>query len=148
MLPHQIVCDKVADALVERGRAFQVSEQERQARDLEPLVRVERVGLVDVAERLIGEQSFGGDERLARPSRSCSASPAIHSAGRTRRRAVFERQPQRPGPQFDGAGRRRDLIEYHRQCLPFARRLALDVDELRAVRHRIEHDDEIGGQLD
>ena len=85
---------------------------------------------------------------LRRPSRSCSLSPATHSAGQHARvGAVFQRQPQRPGPQLDRAGRRPQLVEDHRQVLPLARRLALDVDELRRMRHRIEDDDELGRQL-
>ncbi len=56
MLAHQIVGHDVADPVVELGRALEVGEQERQARDLQPLVDVERVGAIDVAERLVGEQ--------------------------------------------------------------------------------------------
>ena len=63
MLAHQIVGDDVADPLVELGRAFEVGEQERQAGDLQPLIDVERVGAIDVAERLVGEQQLRGQER-------------------------------------------------------------------------------------
>ena len=50
MLTHQIVSDEIADALIERRRALEVGEQEGQARDLEPLIDVERIGAIDVAE--------------------------------------------------------------------------------------------------
>ena len=148
MLADQIVGDQIADALIERGRALQVREQERQARDLEPLIRLERLGLVDVAEGLISEKPFGGDERFAPGEKIVQ-----RVAGEPQRRqnpalgTVLQRQPQRPGSQFDGAGLRCDLIEYHRQCLPVACRLALDLDDLPAVRHRLKHNDEARGQL-
>ena len=65
MRPHQVEGDEVADPIVEFGRALQVGEQEGQAGDLEPLVEVERVGSVDVAEGLVGQQPLRGQERPA-----------------------------------------------------------------------------------
>ena len=62
---HQIEGDEIANPLVELGRAFEVGEQERQAGDLQPLVDVERVGAVDVAESLVGQEPLGGEEALA-----------------------------------------------------------------------------------
>ena len=61
--------------------------------------------------------------------------------------AVVERQPQRAGPHLGGAGRRVHLVEDQRQILALARRLAFHVDEMRGVRHRLEHDHELGRQL-
>ena len=61
--------------------------------------------------------------------------------------AVFQRHPQRPGPHLDGSDRRLDLVEHHGERLPLMRRLALDVNELGAVRHRIEDNDELLRQL-
>ena len=148
MLAHQIVGDEIADALVKRGRAFEIGEQESQAGDLELLIDVERVGAVDVAKGLIGEKPLCGHERLALAKEIMKL-----FAGDPKSRqhaavgAVFQRQPQRPGPHLHGSGRRFDIVEDQRQRLALARRLALDVDELRAVGHRIERDDEIVGQL-
>ena len=62
MRPHEVEGDEVADPLVEFGRAAQVGEQEGQAGDLEPLVHVQRIGAVEVAEGLVGEQPLGGEE--------------------------------------------------------------------------------------
>ena len=59
---HEIEGDEVADPLVELGRAAEVGEQEGQAGDLQPLVDVERIGAVEVAERLVGEQPLGREE--------------------------------------------------------------------------------------
>ncbi len=61
--------------------------------------------------------------------------------------AVFQRQPQRPRPHLHRAGRRLHRIEHDGQRLPLLGRFALDVDELRGMRHRIEHDDEFRRQL-
>ena len=107
MLAHQIVGDEIADALVERGRALEVGEQEGQAGDLEPLIDVERVGAIDVAEGLVGEKALGGEERLALAEQMMQ-----RVAGDPQRRqhaavgAVFQRQPQRPRPHLHGPGRR------------------------------------------
>ena len=99
MRPHQIEGDEVPDPLVERGRAAQVGEEEGQAGDLQPLVDVERVGAVDVAERLVGEKPLGGEERP----------PLLHHVvqivvgdedGRQELSlgAVLDGKPQRPRP--------------------------------------------------
>ena len=103
MLAHQVEGDQVADPLVELGRALEVGEQEGEAGDLQPLVDVERVGAVDVAEGLVGQQALGGQERPALAER-CRAARRRRSRrpGSTRAvGAVLERQPQRPGPQVD-----------------------------------------------
>ena len=99
MLAHQIVGDEIADPLVKRGRAFEVGEQKSQADDLEPLVDVERVGAIDVAEGLVGENALGGEERpaladqLVEARRSRSTPPAARAAG-----AVRHGQPHRARP--------------------------------------------------
>ena len=67
MLAHEIIGHQIADPLVERSRAFQVREQERQTGDLEPLIYIEGVGPVDVAEGLIGQEPLSGQERAAAP---------------------------------------------------------------------------------
>ena len=67
MLVDEIEGDEVADALIEFGGVLEIAEQERQAQDLEALADGERVGPVDIAKRLIGEQTRCGEHRLAPP---------------------------------------------------------------------------------
>ena len=55
MPAHEIIGNQITDTVVELGRAFEVGEQEGKAGDLEPLLRIERVGAVQVAENLVGE---------------------------------------------------------------------------------------------
>src|SRR5208283_1667450 len=54
---YDVVRRQIADTLVERGRALEVREEDRQARQLEALVDVERAGPVHVTERLIRKHS-------------------------------------------------------------------------------------------
>src|SRR6202522_3103675 len=61
--------------------------------------------------------------------------------------AILERNAQRSRLHLDRANRRLHIIEDHRQRLPLARRLTLDVDELRSMRHWIEYDHKLLGQL-
>ena len=56
MTAHEIEGGEIADPLVERGRASEVGEQDGQARDLEPLLGIERPAAIEIAERLIAEQ--------------------------------------------------------------------------------------------
>ena len=94
MRAHQVVGDEVADALVELGRAFQVGEQEGQAGDFQALVDVERIGPVDVAERLIGEQALGGQERPAPAEQAVErVARDPHSRQHPRVGPVLEREP-------------------------------------------------------
>jgi hypothetical protein len=65
MLAHDIVGDEIADPLIERGRALEIGEEERKARDLEPLIDIEEIGAIDVAKRLVGQEALCGEERLA-----------------------------------------------------------------------------------
>ena len=62
MLAHNVEGDQIADPLVEFRRALKVGEQEGEAGDFQPLVNVERVGAIDVAKGLVGQQPFGGQE--------------------------------------------------------------------------------------
>ena len=108
----------------------------------------ERVGAIDVAEGLVGQEPLGGQERPALAEQMVQLLAGDpHRRQRAHVGAVVERQPQRAGAQLGGAGRRMHLVEDHRQALPLAGRLALDVDEVRGVRHRLEHDDELRRQL-
>ena len=69
-------------------------------------------------------------------------SPAIHSAGKNSLAgAVLERQAQRAGAKRRGSGRRANRVKHQRQALTVARRRAFDVEKLRRVRDRVEHDD-------
>src|SRR5438128_535528 len=65
MRADEIIGDKVANTLVELGRAFQVGEEEGEAGDLQALIDVERVGAIDVSEGLIGEEALRREERSA-----------------------------------------------------------------------------------
>ena len=148
MLAHEIEGDEIADPFVELGRTLEIGEQEGQARDLQPLISVERVGAVDVAESLVGQQSLGGQERLAFAQEIMQR---MAGNPETRQHAavgfIIEREPQRPGAHFHGSSRCLHIVEDERELLALARRLTLHVDELRAVRDRIEHDHEVGRQL-
>ena len=98
MRPHQIEGDEIADPLVKLGRALEVGEQEGEAGDLEALIDVERVGAVDVAESLVGQQALGGEERLA-PAEQIVQLVAgdPHARQHPRIGAVLERSRSGPG---------------------------------------------------
>ena len=59
MLSHQLVSHQIADACVKLGRALQVCEKESETDDLEALVDGKRVGAMQIAECLIGEDALG-----------------------------------------------------------------------------------------
>ena len=145
---HQVIRHKVADPLIKRGRALEVGEQEREARDLEPLVHVERIGAIDVAKRLVREQTIGRQERLPLAEQVMQ-----HVAGDPHRRqhahvgAVVERKAQRSRPQLHGPGGRADLVVGEHQGLALSGRLSLYIDELCRVCDRLEHDHELRRQL-
>src|SRR5258708_6422254 len=87
------------------------SVQERQRGDLEALIDVEVVGLVNVAEGLVGQHPLGGQERLA------LADQMMKRIGRDEDRRqhphvglIVERQPQWPGTQCHGPDRRLNLV--------------------------------------
>src|ERR1700687_4438745 len=63
MRPDQIERREIADPLVQLGRAFEIGEQKGQAGDFQSLMRVDRVGTINVAEGLVGQQTLGGQER-------------------------------------------------------------------------------------
>src|SRR5262245_33709122 len=56
VLADEIEGDEVADPRIKLGRAFEVTEQESKAQNLQALTDGERIGPVDVAESLIGEE--------------------------------------------------------------------------------------------
>ena len=98
VLAHQIVGDDVADPLVKLGRALEVGEQERQARDLQPLIDVERVGAIDVAERLVGQQPLGGQERPPLAEQVVQRDGRRSTATAARARRCGCRAPAAAGP--------------------------------------------------
>ena len=65
MLAHEVVSDQIAYALVECRRALKIGEQESEACNLESLIGIERVGVIEIAKCLIGQQPFRGKERPA-----------------------------------------------------------------------------------
>ncbi len=148
VLSDEIVGDEIADPLIKRGGALEIGEEEREARDLEPLIDIEDVGAIDVAKRLVGQEALCGEERLALAEQvmePIAGDPQRRNDAAVR--AVLERQAQRPRPQLDRSGRRLELVEHHGEGLTLTRRFSLDVEKLRPVRHRIEDDDEVIGQL-
>ena len=124
--PHHVVGNQVADALVEIGGPLQIGEQEGKARDLEPLVDVERVGAVDVAKRLVGEQALRRQERFALAEEVMHlVSRDPHGRQHAHVGAVLEDETKRPGPHLDLPGGRLHLVEYHREVLALARGVAV-----------------------
>jgi hypothetical protein len=65
MLSDEIEGNEITDPGIKFGRAFEVAEQESKAQDLETLADGERIGPIDVAEGLIGEEALRGKYRLA-----------------------------------------------------------------------------------
>src|SRR5205807_1378368 len=148
MLVDEIEGDEVADAVIEPSGVLEITEQESQAQDLESLADGEGLGPVDVAERLIGEETLGREIGLA------SLQQVVQRLVRHPYRrqhatlgAVFQHEAQWPGAQGNAVDRSRDLVEDHRQVLPLARLLAADIQELGRMRHRIEHDQRALRQL-
>src|SRR6266702_1290942 len=141
MLVDEIEGDEVANALIEPGGVLEITEQESQAQDLEALADGERLGPVDVAEGLIGEETLGGEDGLA-SLQEVVQRLVRHPYGRQHATlgAVFQSKPQWPGAQGNAVDRNLDLVEDHRQVLPLARLLAADIKELGRMRHGIEHD--------
>ena len=65
MLADEIEGNEITAPGINFGRAFEVAEQESKAQDLETLADGERIGPIDVAEGLIGEEALCGKYRLA-----------------------------------------------------------------------------------
>ena len=107
MRTHQIECGEIADPLIQRRRALEVGEQEGLRRDLEPLIEVKIVGLEDVAEGLVRQHPFGGEERSA-PAEQIVKRACRDEDGRQCPHAglVVERNAQRARAQGDRPGRR------------------------------------------
>src|SRR5882672_5463161 len=57
MLVDEVEGCEVTDALIEFGGILEIAEQESQAQDLEALADGERVGPVDIAQSLVGEET-------------------------------------------------------------------------------------------
>ncbi|MNL46493.1 hypothetical protein D3C87_1692110 [compost metagenome] len=100
---YQVEGGEIADALVKLGRAAQVGEQECEAGDLQTLVDVDRIGAIDVAECLVGEQPLGcqkgapaPEQRMQRLTGDADARQGAHF------RVVFHLDAQRARLQTDG----------------------------------------------
>ena len=132
MRADEIESGQIADPLIERRRSLEIGEQKRQRCDLEALIDAEIIRFVEIAERLVRENPFRGDDRLALAEQIVK-----RLAGNPDRRQhavsglVFQRQPQRTGTHLDGAGRRMHAVECQRGILLLFCRLALDVEEQR-----------------
>src|ERR671912_370973 len=103
MRPHEVEGRKVADALVELGRALEVGEQEGEARDLEALVDVERIGPVEIAEALVGEEALCGEKGPAALQEMVELGAGDPKARQDAPEAVvLDGQPQRSGAHGEG----------------------------------------------
>ena len=132
MRPHHVEGDEIADPLVELGRAAQIGEQEGQAGDLQPLIDVERIGPVEVAERLVGEQPLGGEERPPLPSSVQRLPGDEHASAGRASRCGSPAQCAAVRAASPGSGSEMLAVDDQRQRLPFAGRLALDLEKLHA----------------
>src|SRR6266446_7210490 len=65
MLVDEVEGCEVTDALIEFGGILEIAEQESQAQDLEALADGERVGPVDIAKSLVGEETRCRENRLS-----------------------------------------------------------------------------------
>ena len=148
MRPDEVERDEVAHPLIEFGRTSEIGEQKRQAGDLQTLIDIDRVGAVEVAKYLVGQQPLCGQERLAPAQKLIEPFRRDPQSGQYAGvSAVFERQAQRPRAQHDRLRRRTYLVENQREVLALARRLALDLEELGHMGHRVEKDHKFGRQL-
>src|ERR1700710_419885 len=144
MRAYQIERGEIADAFVQRGGALEVGEQERQRRDLEPLVDVEIVGLVDVAKGLVGEHALGGQDRFALAQHFMQRIAGDPDRGKYAHVGlIFKREPQRSWTQLRRTRRRMQLVEHDGKLLTLAGRFAADGEKLRGVGDRLEYDDEL-----
>src|SRR6267142_3766221 len=148
MLVDEIEGGEVTDALIKLGGAPEIAKQESQAQDLEALADGERVGAVDVAEGLIGEETLGRENVLASPQ-DVVQRRVRHPYGRQHATvgAVFQSQAQWPGAQGNAVDGNLELVEDHGQVLALARLFAADIEKLGRMRHGIEHDQRALRQL-
>src|SRR5271165_1641843 len=148
MRPDEVEGDQVAHPLIELGGTSEVGEEKCQTGDLEALIYVDRVGAVEIAKDLVGQQPLCGQEGLA-PAQQLIEPFRRHPkpgqyAGVS---AIFEREAQRSRAQLDRLRRRPHRVEKQRKVLALACRFALDLEELGHVGHRVEKDHELGRQL-
>ena len=136
---HEIEGGEIADPVVERGRAPEVGEQDRQARDLEPLLGIERPAAIEIAERLVAEQAGRGQERPA------GVGELVHLVAvqpdprhRPALSLVFERDARRARLDFLGAAVGMRVGEDERQIPPLLGLLPLDLQKERRVGHGLE----------
>ena len=91
-------CGEIADPVVERGRTPEIGKEDREARDLEALFRIERATPVEIAERLVAEEPVRGQNRPAAVGQSIQLGAVNPQAGqRPLARLVFERNARRAG---------------------------------------------------
>jgi len=146
--PHQIVGNQISNALVEFGGALEVGKQEGETRDLEALIYVKRIGAINIAECLVGQETFRRQERPTFAEEIVKLVAGHPDTGeRGYYRSVLQRNLQRAWSHLNGLGRRVILGHDEGERLAFVRRLALHFNELRHVDDRIEHDHKCFGQL-
>ena len=84
MSAHQIVGDQITNSLVEFRRTFEVGKQKGETRNLEPLIHVERVGAMNVAECLVSQKTFRSQEGTTLVDEFVNLSLTIQIAGNVR----------------------------------------------------------------
>ena len=62
---HQIVSREIANPIIEFSRALEIGKQKGQARDLQSLVDIDRVGTIKISKCLIGQKTFSREKRAA-----------------------------------------------------------------------------------
>src|SRR4029077_10975089 len=148
MLANEIIGDKVSDSVVELGRTFEIGEQERQAGQFQALIDVKRIGAVNVAEYLVGQQALGSEKRFSLAEHMMKRFTSDPNRWQdTQIGLIFEHKEQWPSTHFGCYGRPLHLVEDQRQILTFLRRLTFDIDEMRHVGDRLENDQEFGRHL-
>ncbi len=123
---HEVECRKVAYSFVKLSRTAEIGEEEGQTGDLQPLIHFYRVGAVDVAEGLVGEQALGSQERAAAAEQTMQG--LVRYANRWQGAdlgVVLHRNAHRTGPQLKGLAMPgvRDRIQARGSAAPWLARL-------------------------
>ena len=58
MSAHQIVRGQISNSFVEFCRTFEIGKQKGETRNLKPLIHIECIGAMNIAECLVGQKTF------------------------------------------------------------------------------------------
>src|SRR5262245_28486193 len=148
MRAYQVVGNEITDAVVKLGGPFEICKQKREAGQLQPLIDVERLSSIDVAEYLVGQKLFRCEKWL-----SLTKHMMKRFAGDPDRRQgahiglIFEREPQRPWAHFSRHSGRLDFVKDQCEILTLSRRFPLHINEMRHMSDRLKHDQKLRGHL-